>query len=370
MLNVLTFQAGGSILHIPSIVGKAITQGALPLALLVMLSINRRLIIRPNVFLCLVSLLAIEAILTATTAQYLRGTTYRTFRLAEFIVALWLLSPFWGRRDMLLIRCHLKVLLVVLGSVIVGLLVAPGHAMAGGRLGGAIWPIPATQVAHYAAVTLGIVCLLWMCGQRSGRSTLPVVVVAGAMLILSHTRTALVALILGLLFAGLSLFVAWARARKVLIAAGAIAVVALTTLFGALTKWLARGEGTSQLTNLTGRTYFWQAVLNVPRDKFQEIFGFGLSNDSINGLPIDSNWLASYMEQGLFGVAICVLVLLFLIVTAYFQPRGAQRALAIFLVIYCLIASFTEVGFTGASTYLLDLTLAASLLVPSFAREA
>src|SRR5215813_2776706 len=103
VLNVLTFQAGGSILHIPSIVGKAITQGALPLALLVMLSINRRLIIRPNVFLCLVSLLAIEAILTATTAQYLRGTTYRTFRLAEFIVALWLLSPFWGRRDMLLI---------------------------------------------------------------------------------------------------------------------------------------------------------------------------------------------------------------------------------------------------------------------------
>jgi hypothetical protein len=242
--------------------------------------------------------------------------------------------------------------------------------MAGGRLGGAIWPIPATQVAHYAAVTFGIVCLLWMCGQRSGRSTLPVVVLAGATLILTHTRTALVALILGLLFAGLSLFVAWARARKVLIAAGAIAVVALATLFGAITKWLARGEGTSQLTNLTGRTYFWQAVLNVPRDRFQEIFGFGLSNDSINGLPIDSNWLSSYMEQGLFGVTVCVLVLLFLIVAAYFQPRGAQRALAIFLVIYCLIASFTEVGFTGASTYLLDLTLAASLLVPSFASEA
>src|SRR5215813_2243779 len=72
VLNVLTFQAGGSILHIPSFAGKAI-----PLALIVMLSINRRLIIRPNVFLCLMSLLAIEAILTATTAQYLRGTTYR-----------------------------------------------------------------------------------------------------------------------------------------------------------------------------------------------------------------------------------------------------------------------------------------------------
>jgi len=42
-----------------------------------------------------------------------------------------------------------------------------------------------------------------------------------------------------------------------------------------------------------------------------------------------------------------------------------QRALALFLVTYCLVASFTEVGFTDASTYLLDMTVAASLLVPA-----
>ena len=95
------------------------------------------------------------------------------------------------------------------------------------------------------------------------------------------------------------------------------------------------------------------------------IFGFGLSNDSFNGLAIDSNWLASYQEQGLFGVVICAAMLLFLLVTAYFQPRGVQRALALFLVTYCLVASFTEVGFTNASPYLLEVTLAASLLVPS-----
>ena len=32
------------------------------------------------------------------------------------------------------------------------------------------------------------------------------------------------------------------------------------------------------------------------------IFGFGLSNKSYNGLPVDSNWLACYLDQGLFGV--------------------------------------------------------------------
>ena len=74
------------------------------------------------------------------------------------------------------------------------------------------------------------------------------------------------------------------------------------------------------------------------------LFGFGLSNNSFNGLPIDSNWLATYNDQGLFGVALCVVLLLFLFITAYFQPRGVQRALALFLVTYCLVASYTETG--------------------------
>ena len=58
-------------------------------------------------------------------------------------------------------------------------------------------------------------------------------------------------------------------------------------------------------------------------------------------------------------------MLIFLFAKAYSRPRSVQRALALFLITYCLVASFTEVGFTDASTYLLELTLAASLLVPS-----
>jgi hypothetical protein len=69
------------------------------------------------------------------------------------------------------------------------------------------------------------------------------------------------------------------------------------------------------LATLTGRTNFWALVLNTPRNRFQEIFGFGLSNASVNGLPIDSNWLASYMQEGLFGVVVCALSLVFLFVT-------------------------------------------------------
>jgi hypothetical protein len=361
VLNVLTYT--GSVIPIPNMIGKAVAQGALPLALLVALTLNRRLIVRPNVFLCLVGLLVIEAIVTSLHPQYV-GTVYRTFRLTEFAVVLWLLTPWWGRRDMLLVRCHLKALLVILGSVLLGLLVAPGRAMTEGRLTGVLWGIPPTQVAHYAAVTLGLVVVLWLCGQVHGRAILLIVLGSVVILILTHTRTSLVAVITGILVAGLSLITAKARVRKFLVAASGVAVISVMTLSNVITTWLARGQGSDQLTELTGRTKVWGPLLALPRDRFQEIFGFGLSNDSFNGLPIDSNWLASYQTQGFYGVVVCAIILLFLLITAYLQSRGVRRALALFLVTYCMVASFTEVGFTDASMYLLELYLAASLLAP------
>ena len=364
VFNTMTFYPGVSFIHIPSAVGKGIAQAALPLGLLVVLSLNRRGLVRPNVFLCLVSLLVLGAFIATMQPQHF-GTMYRTFRLAGYVTALWLLTPWWGRRDLLLVRCHVTAYGVLLGSAIVGLVVSPHRARAGGRLGGVLWPIPPTQLAHYAAVVTGVVVILWFCGHIRGRPTLLVTCTSGAILVLTHTRTALVGLVAGLLVAGLSLMVAKARVRKLFAAAGVAAGVAVMTLSGVITTWLARGEGTTQLTNLTGRTKVWGPLLTFPRNKFQEIFGFGLSNSSFNGLPIDSNWLASYQEQGLFGVVVCATILVFLLVMSYFQPRGVQRALALFFVTYCLVASFTEVGFTDVSPYLLEVTLAASLLVPS-----
>jgi hypothetical protein len=360
--NALTFYPGISFVHIPSVLGKGVAEAALPFALLSALSLNRKIIVRPNVFLCLVTLIVLGTFLTSFQPQHF-GTILRTLRLAGFVFGLWLLTPWWGRRDMLLVRCHLAVLSALLGSVVLGLMISPGHARAGGRLGGAIWPIPSTQVAHYAAVATGLVVVLWFCGYLRGRTTALIVTATIAILILTHTRTALVGMVAGILVAGMSLIVAKARVRKLFAAAGAITAVAVMTLSAVITTWLARGEGTSNLDSLTGRTKVWGPLLAAPRDKFQEIFGFGLSNASFDGFPIDSNWLASYEEQGLYGVVICAMILVFLFVAAYFQPRGVQRALALFLVTYCLVASFTEVGFTDVSPYLLDLTVAASLLV-------
>jgi hypothetical protein len=174
-------------------------------------------------------------------------------------------------------------------------------------------------------------------------------------------------MVVGLLVGSLSLFAAWSRVRKAFLAAGLIVAVGAVTLASVVTHWLARGQSSQQLTALTGRTTVWQLVLTFPRNWFEVLFGFGLSNNSFKGLPIDSNWLATYNDQGLVGIGLCVAMLLFIFVTAYFRPRGAPRALALFLATYCLIASYTETGLSQPSDYLLEMALAASLLLAPLA---
>jgi hypothetical protein len=373
LVNVLTFYpktwSGAPLaVPIPSIIGKLLTQGSLPAALVLALAVNRRRFIRPNIFLFLVSLLVVGAVIAMFQFPHF-GTIYRTFRLTGFVATLWLLTPWWGRRDLLLVRAYVGGMSVVLGTMLLGLLVAPSAALAGGRLAGVLWPTPPPQVAEFSAVTMGLVIIMWLCGLARGRTAVLVVVPATAILLLTHTRTALLAMVTGLLVAGLSLIVARARVRK-LFAIGAIVVsIGAITLSGAVTTWLARGQSGQQITDLTGRTDVWTQVVSIPRNLYQVAFGFGLSNKSFNGLPIDSNWLASYFDQGLWGVIICAAILLFLLVAAYFSPRGPMRALALFLIVYCLVASFTETGFSDASTYLLELTLAASMLVPVATRS-
>jgi hypothetical protein len=360
--NTMTYVPGYAVLDLPSKVGKGLAQAALPLAVLLLLTVNPKIKVRSNVFLCVVSVLIADTVLTALALHQV-GTGYRTTRLAAFVAALWLLTPWWGRRDMLLLKIHLRWQYIALGSVFVGMLISPGRAFSyEGRLTGVIWPMMPTQVAHYAAMAAGLTVVLWFTRRLSGRITLIGVAFSVAILLLTHTRTALVGLIAGILIAGLSLFIGTARVRKFFAAGVAVVSVAVVTAAGFITTWLARGETTQGLTSLTGRTDFWSLVLDLPRTRFQEILGFGLSNVSVDGLPIDSNWLAAYMQEGLFGVAIGILMIVVLLLIAFLRPPGVRRALAIFIVAYCVLVSFTEDAFSDASPYLLDLIVAASLL--------
>jgi O-antigen ligase len=209
-------------------------------------------------------------------------------------------------------------------------------------------------------VLLGCTVVLWFGGLVSGRATIITVVACGAALVGTHTRTALLGLGIGLAVAGASMFLGHARVRRTTAMIAVIGVFGATLFTPVITTWLYRGQSIQEASQLTGRTKVWSAIAELQRPRIEELFGSGLSNKSFNGLPIDSNWLA---------VAIDVALLLTIILLAITHQRGVRRAIALFLVAYCIAASVTETGLGDASPYLLELVVAASLLAAP-AREA
>ena len=366
--NALT-PTQGAILPIPHRVAQLLTQGSLALALVLALSINPRLRVRPNWFLGLYTLLATTSLMMSVRLVGL-GTAYRSIRLLAFLAVLWLLTPWWGRRDLTILRCQMRFLLIIMAMVLLGLFLSPGKAMPGGRLSGAIWPIWSTQVAHFAAEVAGLAVVLWLSRLMAGRRAVMLVVPAIVVLVLTHTRTALLAMGIGLLAAGISLFSARRHVRQAFATALIIIVVAGVPLSPFLTHWLARGENGQQIQNLTGRTKAWSAALAAPRPTSNVIFGNGLSNNAVsgspdtaeNGLPIDSSWISIYEDQGIVGEVLVGSIFVLLLLIAFTRARGPTRALALYLIVYALVAGISESGLGGASPYLLDLTIAASLL--------
>ncbi|HTX64070.1 MAG TPA: O-antigen ligase family protein, partial [Acidimicrobiales bacterium] len=255
--------------------------------------------------------------------------------------------------------------------VLLGLVLMPGKATAmagGGRLGGVIWPIQPSTVSHYAAVLAGTTIILWLAGLVAARAAAVVSVASVAVLLLTHTRTGLIGLLIGVLVGGLSLFLSRQRVRKALAVVtivGALVAVSFAPFLGA---WFTRGESSHDLSTLTGRTEVWSELIAQPRSEVNTVFGYGMSNDSFKGLPIDSSWYATYLDQGLFGDVVDGSVLLVLLLIALLSTRGPRRAVALFLVVFCFISSFVETGLGEASPYLLDLAVAMAVLaVPATA---
>ena len=365
-VNILAYTVKSPVLHLPVTMGKVITQGALVAAVVLALSINRRVLVRPNLFLFLLTVLCITSVMMSVRGYFGLGSALRAGRLVLLIATLWLITPWWGRRDLLLFQYHRRALYVILAVVLIGIPFSPHEAFAqagGGRLGGTIWPIPPTQVADYAAILGGTTIILWFTGLIKPRVALGVTLGSTVVLLLTHTRTALVALLVAVLVAALSLVISRKRVRTVLVvvvvAGGLIALSAAPFL----TAWFTRGESAHELASFTGRTTVWAQLAAQPRSELHALFGYGMSNDSFHGLSIDSSWYSAYLDQGLFGDVIDAATLLLLGVLAVLSPRGPRRALALFLVVYCLLASITETGLGQASSYLLDLAIAMSLLM-------
>lgn len=364
IVNTLGSTGAVTVVPIPRSVIQIVTMGSLVAALALALMLNPGLRLRPSAYLMLLSLLLVVSVTGSASLESGLGALFRCGRLAVFVATLWLLTRWWDG-SLTFVRHHVRALCVVLLSVAIGLVVAPGLALPetyGGRLVDAIWPLTPPQVGQYAAIVTGLTLLLRLGRHTDGWSTLAIVVPAVALLLLSHTRTAALGLVAGLTIAVFSLALTSVRARRVftwaVLSAGLVAVAGAAIV----QSWFRRGQSEENFSNLTGRAKVWDALLAAPRSTFEHFFGVGLTNKSFGGLPIDSSWLAVYHEQGYLGIAIVASFLAVLLVVAVLRPPSLARACAIFLIVYCLVASYTEAGLSDASPYLLHLAVAASLL--------
>lgn len=370
-INTLGSQGARTIVPIPQPVFQLITMGSLVAAFSIALLLNPKLRVRPNAFLVLLSvLLLVSVVSTLMSLARLEsgvGGLFRCGRFALFIATLWLLTPWWGA-TLAFVRQHIRVMAALLVPVVAGLVGAPGYALPDtydGRVVGALWPLTPPQVGQYAAIVVGLTVVVWLARRTDAHSVLLLGLPAVTLLLLSYTRTATIGLLAGLVVAGLALMFTSARTRRFLGAVVLVAIVAAVAFAPAVALWLRRGQDAEEFANLTGRQKVWDPLLAAPRDIGELLFGTGLSNKTFDGLPIDSSWLAVFHEQGIVGVGIVVIMLGTLLVTAVLRPPSPARACAFFLIFYCVVASYAEVGLGDASPYLLHLAVAAAALTPT-----
>ncbi|MEO3763740.1 O-antigen ligase domain-containing protein [Streptomyces sp. B5E4] len=363
-LNTLGSAGAETIVSLPRSLIQMVTMGALVAAFALALAVNLRLRIRPSAFVSLLTLLLVPSVISSVDLESGFGALFRCSRLALFVGTLWLLSRWWDG-GFTFVRSHIRMYYAVLGSVAAGLAVSPGTAMPdlyGGRLVGAWWPLTPPQIGQYAAVIIGLTALLALGRRTTGAGAAVVIVPAGVLLALSHTRTATVGLLVGLTLAIGSLLLTSAAARRFFAWTVLCAAVATVWLASAVQSWFLRGQSQENFSSLTGRAKVWDALLAAPRTTSERLFGTGLGDKSYDGLPIDNSWLAVYHEQGLTGTAIVAAIIAVLGGVALLRPPSLPRACAIFLISYCAISSYTEAGLGDASPYLLHLAVAASLL--------
>jgi hypothetical protein len=364
-VNVLGFyDKPGVLLPLPRPAAQVVTMGALVTAFALALAVNRRVRLRASAYLLHLSLLAVLATASSLRLESGTGALFRCFRLVVFVATLWLLSCWW-RGGVRFVRYHVRTVAAILLTVAVGMIVVPGAAFAevnGGRLSGAVWPIPPPQVGLYAALAVGLTVLLWQARRIDGRGAAAVAVPALALLLLSHTRTALLGLVVGLAVASLSVAFTNARARRSIATVATLGVLGAAAFGSAVQEWLSRGQDSDQLASLTGRQRVWDALLARNRTLDEQLFGLGLTDKSFDGLAIDSTWLSVYNELGWAGVVLVGSMLVGLVFTAALRPPTPGRTCAVFLVTYCLVASYTEVGLGDSSPYLLALAVAAAAL--------
>ena len=299
-------------------------------------------------------------------------------RLARFMIGLILVFLLWRPLVQVperLVRAHLWAHVLLAATVVASLAYAPGQAWrplsslgTGYRLQGVIIPMLPPRVGEVGAILFGLALLGLLCRKLSfipsaGLMGLGVVLVAA-----SRTRTSAAAIAFGLVIALIITRKTWIGRVASLVVPAMIGIAFLT--IGSLHTWVLRGQGTQQISSLSGRTTSWQAVLDEKVSIQTAIIGHGLGNKrvllrrgegDIDVMAIDNSWLGLYWETGLLAVTIVALALILAWVSVLRAPTPYVRACGALLLGYVTAASLNESGLSDLSSMTVHLLVAAAV---------
>jgi hypothetical protein len=362
LLSMLHWQEGGSPFVLSASQEQVGTVIATIAALVLAIQINPTLAIaRIPCLLIAGSLVAaslVPCILTGVTLTMLLSA-----RFALVVLTIWLLAPTITAKPAATLRTYLWSHAVIALCLAAGAALAPGMAFQGGtrRLVGLLPPMHPSQVGAVAAVTIGLSLLAGLTGTVSGRLASSATLLASIVLVLSRSRTATLATLLGISVALASLAPRWPRARKLLAVLAVLAAVTWFVCAPVIVDWFARGQTHAQLGTFSGRRGTWVALLHERPAGISDLLGVGLGDKRYKGNPIDSGWVAAYWEQGVVGVGVTVLLLLAICWQALWSRDDLLRAVALFLSVFVAVSANTETGISDSSIYFLSLMLAGLL---------
>lgn len=323
------------------------------------------------------TLYVIYALFATATVFLLADPINPLLRLARLLIGLVLLYLLWRpliRVPERLIRAHLVAHAVLAATVVLSVAYAPSQAWrplsslgAGFRLQGVIIPMLPPRVGEVGALIFGL-ALVALFARKLRFLPASVLIGAGLVLVaLSRTRTSAAAIAFGLVLALLLTRRTW-FGRLLTLGVPVLVWIAFLVVHP-LQAWLLRGQGTRQISSLSGRTTSWQAVLDEKVDLQTMIIGHGLGNKrvllrrgegDIDVMAIDNSWLGLYWETGLMAVVIVAVAMVVAWISVLRAPTPYVKASGALLLGYVSAASLNESGLSDLSSMTLHLLVAAA----------
>lgn len=323
---------------------------------------NPRLTVGRTWFLVLLAVLPALSLIGPLMGMSGIGAVSRSVRFFLALGIFAMISWLWRTDAFDLVRTHIRIMRVMVAAAFISLALGQGSSFEG-RLIAQVPALVPPQVAQFAAVGTGLAIIAAISRMPGTRRNLLWITLGTVALLLTQTRTATVALLLALTVAVVSLVPRYERARTIVLGLVLVSIPLFVLASDAAQTWYERGQSDDNLSTLTGRTKAWELVYEVERTQYTRLFGVGYGDKSIQGLPIDSGYIATFHEVGVVGVWAVVIILAVLALRALLDPRPANRAVALFLVVYVAVASYTETGIGDISAYVMHIVLAFSVVV-------